>query len=159
VELVGANSDALRITGSRLDATVLLDNVVRNKVSASLARVTETAAPDRVYLKLENVRGTRDASVLSVYVNAPEGTLPDNHPESLAGSVGLFGLRRASMRDGRHAGMGLSFVLDISEIIDRLHMDRRLSSDALRVTILPDREISEDAAITVGRISLYRQGA
>jgi len=158
VELVGANSSALKITGSRMDATVPLDDIVRSKVSASLLRAAETAAPDRVYLKLENVRGTRDASVLNVYVNVPEGTAPDRHPEMFAGSVGLFGLRRASMRDGRHAGMGLSFVLDISNIIDRLHLDRRLLSDALRVTILPDREVPEDAAITVGRISLYRQG-
>lgn len=157
VELVGANQGTLRVTGARVDTVVGLDRAVRNKVSASLVRAVETAAPDRVYLKLENVRGAQDASVLSIFVNVPGNEAPDNHPELLAGSVGLFGLRRSSMRDGKHAGAGLSFVIDITDIVDRLHLSHALT-DSLRVTILPDRAVAEPAAITVGRIGVYRHG-
>ena len=79
---------------------------------------SESAPPDRVFLNLENVRGTHDATVLSVYLNLPEGARPSDHPELLAGSVGLFGLRRAEFRDGHHGGQSLNFVLEITKIVD-----------------------------------------
>ena len=158
VELVGANQGALAIKGSEASTTVKLDTGVRRKVSASLAAAPETAQPDRIFLNLENVRGTRDASVLNVYVNVPEGANPSDHPELLAGSVGLFGLRRASVTDDRHGGQGLSFVLDITDIFDSLHLNNALNADALQVRIVPHQPVPEQADITVGRVSIYRQG-
>jgi tyrosinase len=118
----------------------------------------ETSAPDRVYLNLENVRGTHDATALSVFVGLPQGANPDNYPDLLAGTVGLFGLRRASLADGRHLGGGLSFLLDISRIVDLMHVGDALNSNTLRVTIVPNRPVPEDAEVTVGRVSVYREG-
>lgn len=158
VELVGASLEALPIKGSGASTFVKLDSGVRGKISASLTKASETAAPDRVFLKLENVRGTQDASVLSVYVNLPKGANPNDHPELLAGSVGLFGLHGASLKDGKHGGEGLSFVLDITKIVDALHLNNALSADSLEVTIVPHRAIPNDAEVTVGRVSIYRQG-
>jgi tyrosinase len=158
VELVGANQEALAIKGSGAHTTVRLDTEVRHKVSTSLARAAQTAAPDRVFLNLENVRGTHDASVLSVYINLPEGASPSEHPELLAGSVGLFGLRRASLKDGRHGGQGLSFVLEITKIIDALYLNKALDVASLQVRIVPHQAVPEQAQITIGRVSIYRQG-
>ncbi len=158
VELVGANQGVLSIQGSGARTNVKLDADIRRKVSASLAKASETAAPDRVFLNLENVRGTRDAHVLSVYINLPEGEKPNKHPELLAGSVGLFGLRRASLKDGKHAGQGLNFVLEITKIIDALHLNHALDVDSLKVTIVPHQTVPERAQITIGRVSIYRQG-
>ena len=158
VELVGANQGALSIKGSGARTTVKLDAGVRRKVSASLATASETAAPDRVFLNLENVRGARDAHVLSVYINLPEGAKPGDHPELLAGSVGLFGLSSASFKDGKHGGQGLSFVLDITKIIDALHLNKALDVDSLQVAGVPHRAVPEQAQITIGRVSVYRQG-
>jgi tyrosinase len=158
VELVGANQGALAIKGSGARTTVKLDTDVRRKVSASLAAAAETAQPDRVFLNLENVRGADDASVLSVYINLPEGANPSDHPELMAGSVGLFGLRNASLTDGKHGGQGLSFVLDITKIVDTLHLDNALDVNSLQVRIVPHQPVPEQAEITVGRVSIYRQG-
>lgn len=158
VELVGSNESALSITGSSTSTTVRLDPQVRDSVSASLADVSARSAPDRVYLNLENVRGTRDATALSVFVNLPEGASPTDHPELLAGTVGLFGLRRASVAGGQHVGGGLSFLLDISAIVDQLHLGGALNTDALRVTIVPNRPVPDSADIVVGRVSVYREG-
>jgi tyrosinase len=158
VELVGANQEPLPVKGRRVRTTVKLDTDMRRKVSASLARAAETAAPDQVFLNLENVRGTRDAHVLNVYVNLPEGANPSDHPELLAGSVGLFGLRRASLKDGKHGGQGLNFILEITHIIDALHLNNALDVDSLNVTIVPHQEVPEESNITVGRVSIYRQG-
>ena len=158
VELVGANQGPLAITGTGVRTTVKLDTDVRSKVSASLAAASEVAPPDRVFLNLENVRGTHDALALSVYINVPEGANPSDHPELLAGSVGLFGLRRASSEDGEHGGQGLSFVLEVTKIFDALHLDHALDVNSLQVRIVPHRPVPEQADVTVGRVSIYRQG-
>ena len=158
MELVGASQEAVPIKGLGVSTAVKLDPGVRSKVSASLAKASQTAVPDRVFLNLEDVRGTHDASVLSVYINLPEGAKPGEHPELLAGSVGLFGLRRASLKDGKHGGQGLNFVLEITKIIDTLHLKNALDVDSLRVRIVPHQAVPDQAQITVGRVSIYRQG-
>lgn len=157
-ELLGASPPRLPIKGSGASTTVRLDAAVRRKVSTSLTTTSESAPPDRVFLNLENVRGTHDAVALRVYINLREGERPADHPELLAGSVGLFGLRGASLKDGKHAGQGLSFVLDITKIIDTLHLGKALDVDSLRVTLVPHRPVPDHAEVTVGRVSLYRQG-
>jgi tyrosinase len=146
-ELVGAHDGALRITSSGARATVRIDREVSRKMSASLATASETSLPDHVYLQLENVRGTRDAHKLAVYVN-----------EKKAGTVALFGLRGASLRDGQHGGEGLTFDLDITNIIDDMFLDNSLDVDSLDVRIVPSQSVPEGANISVGRISVYRQG-
>jgi tyrosinase len=158
VELVGASQAAIPIKGAGVRTTLNLNTNARRRVAASLARAPQTAAPDRVFLHLENVRGTRDATVLSVYVNLPEGAKPADHPELLAGTVGLFGLHGASMKDGKHGGQGLDFVLDITKIVDALHLNNALDTDSLNVTIIPRQAVPEEVQITVGRIGIYRKG-
>ena len=158
MELVGVNQQALPITGSGASTSVQLNADVRSKVIASFAKASETTPPDRVFLNLDNIRGTRDASVLSVYINLPVGAKPSDHPELLAGSVGLFGLRRASLTDGQHAGVGLSFVLDITKIIDALHLKGALDVDSFQVRIVPHNAVPDQAQITIGRVSISRQG-
>jgi tyrosinase len=156
-ELLGANEGPLHIQGRVSQTSVKLDSGVKSKVIQSLAAPSETALPDNVYLKLENVRGTSDATVLGVYVNLPENAKPRDSRKFLAGHVALFGLRRASVKDGGHGGEGLTFLLDVTPIIDELHLAKTLDVGSLRVSIVPSRALSTKADITVGRISLYRQ--
>jgi tyrosinase len=146
-ELVGAHDGALQIKSSGARATVRLDSGARSRVSHSLRSASETSPPDHVYLQLENVRGTRDSYVLNVSVN-----------QQRAGSVALFGLRRASVKDGQHGGAGLTFVLDITDIVDNLFLDNGLDTNALDVRIMPHDSVPEGEDITVGRVSVYRRG-
>ena len=158
VELVGANREPLSITGSEASTSVHLDPAMRRKVSQSLSMAASTAAPDRVFLNLENVRGLADSTAFQVYINLPAGANPADHPERLAGSVGLFGVRKASLADGAHAGQGLTFVLEITKIVDALHLNNALDVNSLDVRILPVNPVPEDAKVTIGRISIFRQG-
>ncbi|MGA2219982.1 MAG: tyrosinase family protein [Terracidiphilus sp.] len=158
IELVGASETSLPIKGLGASTSVKLDSTVRRKVSASLKAAAETGTPDRVYLELENVSGTLDSSALSVYINLPAGAKPQDHPELRAGNVSLFGINNASFRDGEHGGSGLNFILDITKIVDTLHLNDALNVDSLRVTIVPRRSIPDEAEITVGRISIQREG-
>jgi tyrosinase len=157
-ELMGSNRGSLPVNGTGTRTIIALSPQVREKVSETLNLASPSAPPDRVYLALENIRGTRDATVLNAYINLPEGANPKDHPNLLAGSVGLFGLRRASSRSGQHGGDGLSFTLDITGIVDQLHLSRALISDSIQVAIIPSRPLPEQADITIGRVSVYRRG-
>ena len=158
VELVGASRQSLRIRNGEARTSVQLDAGMRRKVSASLAAAPETGAADRVFLNLENVRGLVDSTAFQVYVGLPEGATPADHPERLAGSIALFGVRKASRVDGAHAGQGLTFVLDITNIVDSLHLANALDVDALDVRIVPVKSVPDAAQVSIGRVSIFRQG-
>ena len=158
VELVGASREPVRIKNGEAGTSVQLDAGMRRKVSASLTAAPETAAPDRVFLNLENVRGLADSTAFHVYVGLPQGAAPADHPERLAGSIALFGVRKASRVDGEHAGQGLTFVLDITNIVDSLHLANALDTDSLDVRIVPLKPVPEAAQISIGRVSIFRQG-
>jgi tyrosinase len=156
-ELLGASAGPLRIGGSGTQIAVKLDTGVRRKTVASLARASETALPDKAFLKLENVRGTFDAVVLDVSVNLSKDEKAGDGETLLAGHLALFGLRRASVPDGQHGGEGLTFILDITHIIDQLHLANALEGDSLQVNIVSNRPLPDEAQVQVGRISVYRQ--
>lgn len=145
-ELVGAHDGALQIKTSGARAQVRLDAAVGARLTNSLKSASLESPPDRTYLQLENVQGTEDAQKLQVYVN-----------EHLAGTVPLFGLRRACMRDQAHGGSGLTFELDITGVIDSLHVEHALEAGTLDVKILPTYAVDADAPITIGRVSVYRE--
>jgi tyrosinase len=148
-ELLGANEEeALPIKTSGVRATVKLDSEVRGRMFASLANAAATNSPDRVYLRLENVRGTIDAFKLNVSVN-----------QQNVGTVALFGLRRASLKEGEHGGAGLTYVFDITDIMDNLFLANAVDVDSLDVRIEPNTAVPAFAQLTVGRVSVYRQGA
>lgn len=161
VELVGANDETV-VVRSQTSSRVRLDSEGRRKVSAGLAPAAggddRIAAGDRVFLNLENVTGESDASAFNVYVGVPDDEDPDAHPERLAGSVAPFGLRKASLADDEHAGDGLTFVLDITDIVNELHRDGSFDVDDLPVRLVPVHELADVAKVSIGRISLFRQG-
>jgi tyrosinase len=159
VELLGANAQSLRLVGTDARTSVALDASVQRKVSASLQSVTaaKPSMPDRVFLNLENVRGLNDATAFNVYINLPDGEDPAKHPEHLAGSVALFGVRKASLANEEHAGDGLTFVLEISHVIDTLHLAGAQNLAHLDVRLVPQRPVPESAQISIGRISVFRQ--
>lgn len=161
VELLGATTQSLRLAGTEATAAVTLDTAVRRKVAASFLSVTAPtpAAPDRIFLNLENVRGLSDATAFNVYVNVPEGEDPAQHPDNLAGSVALFGVRKATVADGQHAGDGLTFVLEVTHVVDKLHLAGALDTNELHIRLVPVRPVSEAAQVSIGRISVFRQGA
>ncbi|UVO52954.1 tyrosinase family protein [Sphingomonas sp. SUN039] len=161
VELVGASPKPVAIVGSDITTAVALDPATRRKVADNLtesAALSDGASLDRVFLNLENVRGAADATAFSVYVDLPEGTDPALHPERLAGSIALFGVRKASLADDEHGGAGLNYSLEITQIVDALHLEDKLDVDTLGIRFVPTNPVSKSAKISIGRISIYRQG-
>lgn len=157
-ELMGANAAPIRLGAADAHTEVKLDTGVKAKVANSLMMAAPDSEPDRVFLNLENVRGTNDAAAFRVYINLPEGADPADHPERLAGAVALFGVRKASRTDDAHAGNGLTYVLDITHIVDDLHLKGSLDANALKVRIVPRATVRDADNITVDRVSVYREG-
>lgn len=166
--LIGANEASLAITGGRSRSRVQLesapmDSVVRGR-SAALSRPTRGApiaaadpAPrQHVMLNLENIRAKQDGYIIDVYVDLPEDADPREREDLFAGSVALFGARQASDPDQPHAGMGLSEVFDITNIVENLADDDGFDPSAISVELVPRSDV-EGADISVERISVYLQ--
>jgi tyrosinase len=162
IELLGANDRVLHLEGLETTTSVEIDGVTSRKLARSFdsLRVLGDAPrePDRVFLNLENVRGRRDAMVLDVYLDLPDGADPAAHPEARVGSLSLFGLRMASRIDAPHGGNGLNLRIEITDYIDANGLDPERDLDQLKVRIVAEAPIEPEDEITIGRISLYRQG-
>ncbi len=152
VEMVGANEGPVRIAGrAESRASVKMADAPKRRMQESIERGALEGAgateANRVFLNLENVRGLSDAAAFQVFVN-----------DRLAGSVALFGVTEATATDGEHGGAGLNFVLEISHIVDELHLGNELDASSLDVRIVPSRNVPEEANVTIGRVSVARQG-
>jgi tyrosinase len=156
-ELLGVNSNELEIKGSGAHTVVRLNTNVLHNLAASRVKNSGSALRDRVYLILENIRGTYDATILNVYINVPEDASQGNHRNLLAGSVGLYGLRRASIQHGEDGGLGLTFVLDITSILIEQPAAKSPYANEIRVSIVPQRQLPDPADVVVGRVSIFRQ--
>ncbi|MFI4976633.1 MAG: hypothetical protein ACHP84_19025, partial [Caulobacterales bacterium] len=160
-EMMGATAAPLALGPAPVETDVSLDAAVAAKTRRSFApdaiAASTTGEPDRIYLNLENIRGFNDAATFYVYVNLPQGADPAAHPECLAGPISLFGVRKASAPDGEQAGNGVSEVLDITRIVDALHLSGA-ALDHLKVTFTPGPHVKAGDRITVGRVSVYREG-
>jgi tyrosinase len=156
-ELVGANRGSLPVQGADIRTSVALNPEALRRVSASL--FADAAVPDRVFLNLENVRGSTDAVAFRVYVGLPPGSEPEQHPEHQAGNIALFGVRKASLPTEEHGGEGLTFVLEITKVVDALQLGKVVGVDALEVRLVPVRPIAASAQVSIGRISISRQSS
>ena len=153
-ELLGTNSEELEIKGSGAQTIVRFTADGRRKLVAGLANTAAASSRSRVYLMLENIRGTNDASILNVYINPPGDARPGEHRDLMAGTVGLYGLRMASIRRDQNGGSGLTFVLDITPILSELLATKSLDADVIRVSILPHRQLRDSTGIVVTRVSI-----
>ncbi|MGO1543613.1 MAG: tyrosinase family protein [Gulosibacter sp.] len=151
-ELVGA-SDIDIVVHGMTDTPVRVDGSRMRSFQRDAARRTAPAAPPRVFLKLEGIRGPSDAAVYYVYVDVPSDEDPEERPDRLAGTVSLFGVSEASDPDGAHLGSGISQVLEISDIVDAGALEADAS--ALDVRFVPANDTVARAEFSVGRVSIY----
>jgi tyrosinase len=119
------------------------------------AQLAGDLKPKQVSLRVENVTGDQVAPGFSVYLNVPRGDSPVDHPELTAGGLGLFGLTAASHPDSQHRGSGMSFKLNITEVVDHLMATKNWDPQTLRISFLPDYWDAPVPKVRVGRVSLY----
>jgi tyrosinase len=153
-ELVGATASPIALAAALTTAHV----AITPPTGPALRAGTPAAAPQRVYLNIENITGRGRPTSYAVYLNIPDGaTDPHQHEHLFAGNLPMFGVAEASRSDAQHTGSGLTYVLDITELVEQLKAQGVWDPARLRVTFAPRRAPAEGAAIQVGRISLYYQ--
>ena len=157
VEPIGANSAVVRVGGKPERTQIDLEPQATAAGVAAMGATRPGQEVARLYLALESVRGSAPAPLLEVYVNLPEGADPQAHPDLHAGSITLFGLNVASEPDGSHAGNGLGYTLDITDLAKRLEQAGGFDPNHLRVTLVPGEQITDDKPITVDRISVLKR--
>lgn len=159
VELMGTGKGKVTIVGSGAQRSVVtLDPPPTERLTRSFAAETsDESQPNRVFLNLENVRAKSDIVLLQVYVGLAEDTKPPFDPKNLAGTVSLFGAGLSSDFNGKHAGNGINHVLEITNILDRLHLSAGITASDLAIDVVPLGEVTADDAVEIGNISLYRQ--
>jgi tyrosinase len=157
VQLAGATSVAIRLDAA--PTRTLRANLDRAAATArtASAQAEQPAEPPRVFLKLEGIRGTSDAANYHVYVGLPAQADPAEHQDRLAGVVSLFGVSAASDPNGPTAGSGINQVLEVTDMVDALH----LSGDdlsRLNVRFVPATPAAERANVSIRRMSVFKLG-
>lgn len=155
VEVIGANDAAITVAGAAVTHVRMTAEARQQTVAGFTAAAV--SRPQRIFLDLENVRGQSDATAFDVYIGVPDGQDAAAYPDSLAGSIAPFGVRKASQPDGEHAGQGLTFVLDITQLAARLHAAGSFDVDVLPVHLVPVRAPLDGTDLTVGRVSVVRE--
>ena len=154
-ELLGSNDLAITLGSEPVESHVKLARTPLKTFAASYTQTAMSPAtpgePDRMFLKLRNIRGNQDACIFDVSVNVA-GVAGQASP---VGSLTLFGLAHASQRSGTHGGSGLTRTIEITEAIDQ-QLPELAKADDLVVTITPRGVLRPNDRITVDQISLYR---
>lgn len=155
VHPIGANAAAVTIGSAPVDSHIDLEPTAASSSIATMGATSPGKAVARLYLALESVRGSAPSPLLDVYVNLPDGANPALDPDRYAGSLTLFGLNVASEKDGEHNGLG--YTIDITDLAQRLTAAGDFDPNHLRVTLVPVEQISDEAPITVERISVLKR--
>jgi len=160
-EMVGATDKPVTLTGRPASASFTV-----NPPTGPARTLAAGGGTPRIYLNVENITGPRHHTSYSVYLNLPPAGEPNNHPELLAGSMPLFGVAQASQASDKHAGSGLHYAFEVSNIVRKLEAKGDWDPKNVRVTFVPDYELARTesvgrpqatGAIQVGRISLYHK--
>ncbi|MBX9268025.1 hypothetical protein [Chromobacterium violaceum] len=111
--------------------------------------------PRQAYLRVERITGKGMPPGYEIYLHPPGENQPSRREELCAGVLPLFGLDKASRQGAGHAGTGLHYVFDVTELMERLEREPGWDPQDLRVTFVPRRQPRQDAEVRVGRVSLY----
>ena len=143
--LSGANDRALTVEDAPVRSEIALRQEPAELASADLAQ-------ERVFLNVEGVRGNAASGVLTVVIIAPGEDAQEGAEETLV----FFGLQKATITDGAHAGNGLSATVDVTAQVRALQEASGEPLEKLEV-ILSQPTGASGEAITVDRVSLYRR--
>lgn len=154
-EMVGASEERVSLTAAPTEVEVAIATP-EGPARRGAAEEAE-AQPQRVYLKIENVKGTDlVAPSYLVHVNLPPGADPAQHEDRLAGRISMFGVVEASEGIEEHSGSGLTFSFDITNVAQRLLEAGEWNPERLRVTFTPVGASEEQGGdISAGRVSLF----
>jgi tyrosinase len=145
--LIGANDRTLTVSDSPVRSEIALIPEPEEPGFASTADRAE-----RIFLNVEGVRGNAASGVLNAVITAPGEDAHEGAEQTLV----FFGLQKATITDGFHAGNGLSATVDVTEKVRALQAASGEPLEKLEVVLAQPTGASGEE-ITVDRVSLYRR--
>lgn len=135
-------------------ASSSLEVVPQGFRNASLPPVT-VLPRKKTLLHLANIKGGDGIPPVDVFINSgPNKSNDDSH---LAGVIGLFGLKKASTQSVVSDGSGLSFTLDVTELVNDLRANQDWDEEDISIDLIPQGNDSKVPDFTVERISLHTE--
>jgi tyrosinase len=156
-EMVGASETRVPLAAEPTEVEVAIEA----PSGPALRERAEGAQPRKVYLKVENVRGTEPAAAsYLVYVNLPPEADPTTdltpYEDRRVGQITMFGVPEASEADEEHSGSGLAFTYDMTRIFQRLRDAGEWDAERLRVVFTPVLvDATQAGDVSVGQVSLF----
>lgn len=152
-EMVGATAAPLQMVPNVTTTEVAL------RPPRGPARLTSaldaSGSRRRIFLNLENITGHGAPTNYSVYLNVPPGEDPAQHADLFVGSMPTFGVAEASSTQHPHGGSGLTHVLEITAVVNRLAAQGAWDAGKVRVSFLERKPLKAGAQVQVGRVSVY----
>lgn len=158
-EMIGASEGSVPLTAGATETVVALAPPSGPAAAAGAGESAEAPAADiasrRIFVRLENITGEGHPRRYSVYVNG-----------AFAGAVPLFGVEEASTPTEAHAGGGLHYRLDVTNVVRALASQGNWDPATVKVTFVADTKTSAAAGMEetverpqpnfeVGRVSVY----
>jgi hypothetical protein len=154
-ELLGSNDTQIALGPEPVRSEIALANAPLRTYAASFTANSVSAQtpgePDRLFLKLRNIRGNQGACVFDVSVSVPGAA----HPPVRVGSLALFGIEKASDPNSDDGGSGLTRTIEITEATDR-YLPELKKAGRIVVTISPRGKMGPGDKISIQTMGLYR---
>ena len=141
--MIGVNDQGLTVTTDPVRTRLAL-------TEAPSAAVGIVGSRKRVFLNVEGVKGSVASGVLTVILTAPDSNPGDADAEA-ATTLVFFGLANATSTEGPHGGSGLSQIVDVTEIANKLADDGAV--EALDAHVMQPE--GSEGELTVDRISIF----
>ena len=157
-ELVGSNDQVVTLGAQPVQSEVklapgpLIDYAASYTVDA-VAR-DKPGEPDRLFIKLQHIRGNQGACIFDVSVSVPGAAAAP----ATVGSLALFGLEYASDEGNEHGGSGLTKTFEITEEVDP-YLPELKQAGKIVVGISPRGVLGPNDHVTVDKIDIYRLSA
>ena len=142
-EMVGATAKPVVLTSAPITTRVAL-NAPRGP--AHLLAAEGRSA--KVFLNIENITSTGRTTSYAVYLNPPSETNPHEDKSRLAGILPMFGVAEASRPDSEHGGSGLTYSLDVTDVVKQLQSENQWDPAHLNVTFAPRAQTTEQTTGT-----------
>jgi|GEM_PF-5841097 len=107
----------------------------------------------KVQLHFEDITGTGVPPIYDIYLNV--SVKEELSDKFYAGSLPFYGIDESSTPCLEHGGTGQHYVLDVSELFDKLSSLTDWSGKYLKISLESTKPMPVDASVTIGRISLY----
>lgn len=154
LEVAAATNVKQTLLGEKIEVPLAI--TPSKRIVGSFAPLNESLkSAKRTIIRIENVTGKGLPPIHDVYLNFPE---KGGEKEAYyAGSLSLFGLQDASTPSAHHSGSGQNYVLNVTELMNRLRSMPNWDQSALNISIEPSREFQTGDSVSIGRISVYSE--